>query len=121
MQTHRDFVLTQGADRFIQLNPATVHREVLGREQVRNVVRRDGTEELVGFAGLAGNREINRGEQFRQILRLARRFGFLTEMGLLLLLHNFLVGVGGRHGQPLRQQEIPRVTRRDFDYFTAGA
>ena len=42
-------------------------------------------------------------------------------MRLALLLHDLLVGVGGRHGQLLGQQEIAGVSGGDFHYLAAGA
>ena len=68
MQANGDFVIAQGADRFIQLNLAAVDFELLRIERVGDIARRHGTEQLIVFAGLAGDRDRSGAEQLRQIL-----------------------------------------------------
>ena len=60
-------------------------------------------------------------QQLGQILGLALLLGFPAQVRLALLLDDLLVGFGGRHGQPLGQQEIARVAGGDFHHLAARA
>jgi len=41
VQTHRNLVLAERTDRIFQLDPATLDIEMLKRERIRNIIRRD--------------------------------------------------------------------------------
>src|ERR1035438_8723218 len=76
---------------------------------------------MIVLTGLLRDPHGGPGHDLGQILRLALSLGFLAEMRLALLLHNLLVGFGGRHGHMLRQQEIAGVPRCDLDYLPPDA
>ena len=59
--------------------------------------------------------------QLGQILGFGLLLGFLAQVRLALLLHDLLVGFGGRHGQPLGQQEIAGVAGGDLHHLAAAA
>ena len=91
------------------------------RQRVGDVLGRHRAEQLIVLAGLLRDGDADAGQQLGQILGLALQLGFLAQVRLALLLDDLLVGFGGRHGQPLGQQEIAGVAGGDLHHLAAAA
>src|SRR5215472_2373286 len=121
VQPDGNLMLTQRANRLIELNLPPVHGVLLRREPVCDIRSRDRAEELIVLARLPDDRDRHRAQQLRQILRFALQFRFFAQVRLALLLHDLAVGVRRRYREALRQQKVPRVTRRDLHHLPARA
>src|SRR5450432_1896071 len=67
VQTDGYLVLAERPDGILKLDLAAVYGVVLSRQPVRDVVGRDGAEELIVLAGLAGDVNGDRAEQLGEI------------------------------------------------------
>src|SRR5258708_7614426 len=118
---HGDGIFAEGFDGFAELDLALVELEALRGEGLGDVGGGDGAEELIVFAGLAGEAH---GDAVDERGLLLRSFelggGFLGERGADAL-EGFHVAAGGFDGELARQQEIAGVTGLDGDDVAAVA
>src|ERR1019366_5315379 len=121
VQPHRHLVLAQLPDGVVQLNLAPVDVVVLRGQSFSDILARHRAEQLIVLAGLLHDPDGRPGHDLGQIFGLTLNLDFLAEVRLTFLLHDLLVGFGGRHGHALGQQEIAGVPRCDLDYLPPDA
>src|SRR6266511_1716095 len=109
VQPDRHRVEAQRLDWLAQLDAATVHLQPLLRQPLGDVLGGDRAEEPALFAGLAGNGDRHGGEATREALGSGALGLDPAGAGLRLRHDPLLVSLGRFVGEPLGQQEVPRI------------